>query len=191
LDKLDGSFIYSITPSVSQYAYLKGIIKNSAHFPLLAGDLNVFMDSTFVAKSSIDLVSPNESFSIFLGIDQGIKVDYRPSKKSNSASGFISKTITEEIRDTTVITNTTSKPIEAVILQQLPRSTDSNLKVKLVSPDLSNFEPVDDEPDDKTPITITSNNLIQWRTTILSSEAKDLELYYTIERPADRTYSDF
>jgi len=172
LDTLEGTFLYSITPSVSEYAYLKGIIRNTSDFPLLAGDLNVFMDSTFVAKSAIDLISPNESFGIFLGIDPSIKVDYRPTKKSNAASGVWTKTITEEIKDVTVVTNNTSKSVDIVVLQQLPRSTDSNLKVKLLSPDLGSADPVDEDPEDKTPVIITLNNHVRWRQTIGPSEKK-------------------
>jgi len=188
LDKLDATFLYSITPAVSGYAYLKAIIKNTADFPLLAGELNVFMDSSFVAKSAIDLINPYESFALYLGIDPSIKVDYRPTRKSNAASGFISKSITEDIKDITVITNNKSKLIDVVILQQLPKSTDSNLKVRIVEPEIEHDDPIDDDPDDKTPVIVTTNNHVRWRLPLTAGEKKEIEFSYTIERPADREY---
>jgi len=189
LDKLDATFLYSITPTVSGYAYLKAIIKNTADFPLLAGELNVFMDSSFVAKSAIDLINPFESFGLYLGIDASIKVDYRPTRKSNAASGFISKSITEDIKDVTVITNNKPKQVEVVILQQLPKSTDSNLKVKIVTPEIEHDDPIEDDPDDKTAVIVTTNNHVRWRFTLPAKDKKEIEFSYTIERPADREYS--
>jgi len=187
---LDATFLYSVTPSVSGYAYLKGIIKNTADFPLLAGELNVFMDSSFVAKSAIDLINPYESFALYLGVDPSIKVTYRPTKKSNSISGLFSKTISEDIKDVTVITNNKSKSIDVVIIQQLPKSTDSNLKVKVVSPDIDNKEPIDDDPEDKTPIILTTNNHVRWRFPLPAGDTKEVEFWYTIERPAEREYAN-
>jgi len=155
----------------------------------LAGELNVFMDSSFVAKSAIDLINPYESFALYLGIDASIKVDYRPTIKSNAASGFITKSITEDVKDITVITNNKSKQVEVVILQQLPKSTDSSLKVKIITPEIEHDDPIDDDPDDKTAVIVTTNNHVRWRLPLAAAEKKEIEFSYTIERPADREYS--
>lgn len=74
---LRAKFTYVIIPKLSTHAYLKAsIINDSDKYSLLAGEMNVFMDGNFVAKSSIKAVSPSESFALFLGTDDAIKVTY-------------------------------------------------------------------------------------------------------------------
>jgi hypothetical protein len=40
-------------PKVSSHVYLQANVTNISEFPLLAGDVNVFMDNNFVSRSSI------------------------------------------------------------------------------------------------------------------------------------------
>ena len=64
---LKPTFEYETVPKLSQHAFLKAKVKNESHYPLLAGPANVFLDQSFVTKTSLKSVSPKEEFSCSLG----------------------------------------------------------------------------------------------------------------------------
>ena len=64
---LKPTFEYETVPKLSQHAFLKAKVKNESDYPLLAGPANVFLDQSFVTKTSLKSVSPNEEFSCSLG----------------------------------------------------------------------------------------------------------------------------
>jgi len=82
---------YTIVPKLSQYAFLTAKIKNTSEYPFLPGETNIFLDGSFVATSNLKLVVPSEEFETSLGIDEGIKVDYKLIKKYEKNKGLISK----------------------------------------------------------------------------------------------------
>jgi hypothetical protein len=51
--QLGAEYSYELIPSMSTYAYLKASIVNNLGKYLLAGDVNVFTDSSFITKSHI------------------------------------------------------------------------------------------------------------------------------------------
>jgi len=85
-------FRYSAIPKNSQYAYLKAKVSNDSDYPFLPGKTNVFLDGNFVANSYLKAVAPTEEFWTFLGVDEGIKVEYKFVKKFDETGGlFIEK----------------------------------------------------------------------------------------------------
>ena len=64
---LKPTFEYETVPKLSQHAFLKAKVKNESRYSMLAGPANVFLDQSFVTKSSIPNVSPNEEFGCSLG----------------------------------------------------------------------------------------------------------------------------
>lgn len=64
---LKPSFEYETVPKLSQHAFLKAKVKNESRYPLLAGPASVFLDQSFVTKTTIPIVSPQEEFSCSLG----------------------------------------------------------------------------------------------------------------------------
>jgi len=132
---LNASYSYTIVPSVPK-AYLKASVTNTTVFPFLAGNMNVFMDNNFVAKSNLDLVNPNESMGIFLGIDTSIKVEHQELKNFIETQGFVSKNQKQTVHLNTVVTNLKKEDIKLTIFHQLPRSTTGEVKVSLKEPQL-------------------------------------------------------
>ena len=61
-------FEYETVPKLSQHAFLKAKVKNESRYPLLAGPASVFLDQSFVTKTTIPIVSPQEEFSCSLGM---------------------------------------------------------------------------------------------------------------------------
>jgi hypothetical protein len=63
--QLKAKFTYVLLPKLSTHAYLKAsIVNDSDKYAFLAGDMNVFVDGNFVAKSSIHVPPPRPSHLI-------------------------------------------------------------------------------------------------------------------------------
>jgi len=171
-------FSYTIIPKLSTDAFLKASAMNTnTKYPLLAGEMNVFMDNNFVTKSSIPNVSQSESFSFYLGVDNAIKVDYKPVKNMTETSGIIKKTSTTTTELTTVITNNKNSTIKITSFDQLPKSDTSNIRVKLLEPEMN---------DDVKNISTTDENNIKWKYRLKAGEKKTIIFRYSIDFPADK-----
>ena len=140
------TFEYETVPKLSQHAFLKAKVKNESHYPLLAGPANVFLDQSFVTKTSLKSVSPNEEFSCSLGwyllvcalyilllfnsgADPSVKVVYKPVSRVRGESGLINVSVNFLYTQITEITNTRNEPTTVLFTDQIPLSRDEKLKV--------------------------------------------------------------
>ena len=66
---------YLTAPKLVQAAYRRATIANGTEFVLLPGPANVFYGNEFVGTTELKHVAPGESFKVFLGADDRIKVE--------------------------------------------------------------------------------------------------------------------
>ncbi|PVG03864.1 hypothetical protein CPB86DRAFT_778959 [Serendipita vermifera] len=131
----------SVPVSVAS-AFLQAKIKNTSTYIFLPGRANIFLDDNFVTKSSIDHVSPNESFHCSLGVDPQVKVTYHPRvKKLRTQGGLLStRTTTVSNHQKITIKNTRTSTINRLlVLDQIPVSADSKINVTLLEPSQLEF----------------------------------------------------
>ncbi|KAI8056942.1 hypothetical protein BDF22DRAFT_668616 [Syncephalis plumigaleata] len=129
---------YVTCPKLSNHAYLKAKVKNESDYALLPGQANVFLDNSFVAKSTLKHVSPQESFECSLGIDPAVRITYPPRSKREQTAGFIiSRQQTIRFHQRIEIKNTRSAGITVMVSDQVPVSEEEKLQVRLVEPSAS------------------------------------------------------
>ena len=73
-----------------------------------------------------------------MGVDQAIRVDYKPVRKFQEQSGLIQKTRCTTYVQAVEIKNTTANMVKLLLVDQVPISTDDKIQVKLVEPQLKN-----------------------------------------------------
>jgi len=173
---LKSRFTYSAVPRRSQYVYLKATTTNTSDYALLAGSINVFMDNNFVATSTVKAVNVKEDFAVFLGIDNGLKVQYKPVKKMKEVQGYISKINSETVSRVISIKNSKSVDVLVVVYEQVPLSSDEKIKVKLIEPD----------PKKEKNVTLNASNNLEWRLTIAAGQKQDLDYQCIIEWPQNK-----
>ncbi|CAE6359614.1 unnamed protein product [Rhizoctonia solani] len=128
-------------PRENESVYLTCKVMNSSEFTLLPGEASVFMDNSFVSKSRINHISPNESFETSLGVDPALRVTYPVAKTLNrttTQSGF--SLMAKEHQSVSCysqrISIRNSRPtfVSVQVMDHVPVSTDAQLGVNLVSP---------------------------------------------------------
>ena len=135
LDDLQTDLIYQVIPRLMPRAFLEAKAKNNTAYPLLAGELNVFIDGRFVAKNKLNTTMPDEKFNISLGGDDSIKVTYKEVNRFVEKTGFTNSG--ERITYDYLITlkNNSTKVANVNIKDQIPVSQNEKIKVKLLSSD--------------------------------------------------------
>jgi len=174
--KLTASYTYVVIPKLSLHAYLKASIQNtSENYPFLPGEINVFMDGNFVAKSNIKAVSPQESFSLFLGTDDAIRVTYPPGVFFKDTQGLLRKNNLRTTKHQITVKNTKSTDIKVVVYDQLPKSNDSQIKVKLLKPSIPEGGTGD--------VSLTDANNLKWKKEIAAGKSVQIPFEYSLEWP--------
>lgn len=176
------SLTYMAVPQKDTRVYLIGKAKNTSPFQLLKGPSNVFYNNTFVNKSVLAYVSPEEEFSVSLGSDDAVAVTFTDvGKKTTSVSGsvFSGKKSVSQYHYLFKVENTLTTGVTNVVLRDhYPISSDpDSLKITLQSPDpklLKEFESKFAEgaavnPDD---------NMVEWHMRLKPKEKRTVELIF-------------
>ncbi|KAF8057091.1 hypothetical protein FPV67DRAFT_1611316 [Lyophyllum atratum] len=136
--KLNATMSWVCVPKKDTKTHLSAKIKNASQYTLLSGTGSVYVDGSFISRSKVPAVSPDESFNCALGLDPSIRITYHPQTKKQSKSGFYTKTTTHVLSQHITVFNTKTSPIDGVrILDHIPVSEDARIQVNLINPPLT------------------------------------------------------
>lgn len=121
-----------VKPQLNDKAYLVARAKLKGEAPILPGQVNLFRDGAFVGKMSVPLLRPDEEQDIGFGIDDQVSVKHSVMKDERSSAGVIVKDTEIERHYVTEVKNLHSQPINLVVLQTIPVTTDEEIKVELL-----------------------------------------------------------
>ncbi|KAG8731522.1 hypothetical protein FRC10_001657 [Ceratobasidium sp. 414] len=190
-------------------------VANASEFTLLPGEASVFMDDNFVSKSRIEHVAPNDSFKTSLGTDSALRVTYPPvrtlNRTTNQSSFFSGKDSKQAVAahsQRITVRNSRPSTISALrILDHVPFSTDTRIKVNVLSP--SGLGPAVDEgeaPDASknkdrlwmniqkgvqarwANLNVGGEGTVEWVCEMLPNEELELELSWEVSAPAGQKW---
>ena len=170
--RLNANPEYLTVPKRLATAFLTAKVVNSSEFPLLAGAMNVFLDGTFVATSSLRTVMSGEKFDLALGADEGISVKYKRVNKFTEDTGLTNsgKRITYEYLLTVQNNKRTAERV--IVADQVPLSRNEKIVVKLLSPDAKEVKPTDE-------------GTLKWTLDLKPAEKRELTVKFAVEYAND------
>jgi len=134
---LEAKMRWVAVPKREAKVHLSAKIKNTSEFLLLAGQASVYVDGSFISRSDVPDVSPDETFDCPLGLDPAIKVTYHPQTRKLAQTGLLSKTDVYTFTQRIGLHNTKPIAVENVrVLDQIHVSEDAAIGVKLLAPTL-------------------------------------------------------
>lgn len=184
IESLKSDFAYSTTPKLAELAYLKGTIENLTDVPFLAGSANIFFGSNFVGTTYINTVIPTEKFSVFLGIDEGIRVKREQVKDYKAEKGLLSKSTKKTFEYKITIESFKKTDEDIVIQDQFPISQDERIKVEAVLPEFEGKDKYTASHPNGI-IEKKGNGVVEWRLKIKPKEKIELRIKYNVEYPKE------
>lgn len=128
-------FSHIVIGKLRQVAFLKARLRNSSKIALLKGPLGLTLDGSFLGQATFPRCSAGETFSLPLGIDPAININYSKPTVRRSQSGIFNKEDSNVFTRTVVITNTKhNAQCELTVLDQIPVSEDERLRIEITNP---------------------------------------------------------
>jgi len=172
---------YVVVPTKVSSSYLRANAVNTSSMFLLKGPLNVFMNNYFITKNELSETNPKEKFKLYLGVDQGIKVDFQPVARSESSqNSLFKKAKMETVTHTTKIRNLKKKPIIITVYDQKPFASNESIKIKIDEPKVIGGDIIVDE-----------FNIISWTLHLQPDQESTVVYKYSLEWPLDKNIEEF
>ncbi|KAH7725732.1 Conserved hypothetical protein CHP02231 [Aphelenchoides avenae] len=168
-------------PSKSTNVFVSARVANNSTYPLLGGDASIYVDGAFSSKTAFSGAVTGDRFDLPLGVDEGMKVLYRPAREYHTKKVLLKNT---KWNETTVLT----------VHEKIPLSTDASLTVNILAPELSNsanateIDPATPEPGAR----LDENNNLAWTVELAADEEKELAVKWEVQSPVNKTveYND-
>ncbi len=122
---------WSIVPRMDSSSFLNGKIKNTSDFTLLPGEINLFVDDSFIGKSNIEMINPSQEFSLSLGRDPRISAEFK-LENVNKGTKFGRKF--EQRKYKITISNNSNEDAVINVKDIIPKSVQvRKINIKIVS----------------------------------------------------------
>ncbi|MGB0423370.1 MAG: mucoidy inhibitor MuiA family protein, partial [Flavobacteriales bacterium] len=126
--EVEADYLYQCAPKLDPLAYLTARVTDWEDLNLLAGNMNIYFEDTYIGQSKLDLSFVEDTLAISLGPDRNIQVK-RNRIKADSKKEFISgkKNIEREWEIT--VLNNKRVDINIRIEDQIPVSSNEEVEI--------------------------------------------------------------
>lgn len=167
LKKMDipAQYKYYAVPKYDSNAYLVSDVQNYGAYNLLSGEANLVFEQMYVGKTYINTQN-NEKLILSLGKDKKINISRKLVSQNTENKSFSSRkvqTFTYEIS----VTNTKKEAIEIELEDQIPVSTNKDIKVNLTASDNASLT--------------KENGKLKWLIALKPNENKKIRFTYEVE----------
>jgi hypothetical protein len=171
--EMPASYQYRAIPKKDPTAYLIAQIVDWDQYNILAGEVNLFFEDTYVGRSLLDVRYLSDTLQVSLGPDKSVQVDRQRIKEFQKRQFLGSKKIQEQAYRIWV-RNNKAQNIRLVIEDQIPISNNKEVEVESL--------------DRKGGKLNTETGIITWEITVAPSEEKELKNHYRVKSPKNSSY---
>lgn len=171
IQQFKGKLDYVTTPKLLQAAFLKAHLANSTEFPIIGGEVNLFLEDDFIGKSWVNYIAPSAEFDFYLGVDDGVKVTRKPLVDRTETAGLIRKSVVTVRKFQIEVQNYKKTAQSVTVYDQIPVSQNEQITVSGVS---YSEKPKSIEKE---------TGKVAWEVALKPGEKKTLTLEFSVERP--------
>ncbi len=170
MNVLPVEFEYTSVPKILPKVYVKGKVINKNDYPLLEGEINVFMDNEYVNKTRTNIVVPTDTLALALGIDESIKCEKTLKNRFIETKGLFGGTKRVNYDFEIKVVNNRKTKEKISVKDQIPVSRNEKIQVELITPTEKKIE-------------INPNKELVWNLELNPGETKILPLKFYVELP--------
>jgi hypothetical protein len=168
---LPANFQYFSVPKINKEVFLIAQLTDWEQYSFLEGEANVFFEDTYVGKTILDVNAATDTLSISLGRDKKVQVQ-REKVKAFSSRKFIGSKKEETRVWKTTVRNNRNEPINLLLLDQVPVSTNAEIEVT-VQPSAGAIQTAE-------------TGEIRWEVKLDAGKSSEFDLKYVVKYPKNR-----
>ena len=165
------TYKYYAAPRIEKEAFLMAEIIKYSDFNLLQGDANIIFEGMYIGKTTINPNETSDTLQVNMGRDKRISIK-RDKVIEKSGVKFLSSFKEQTFTFETTIRNNKKEPIELLVYDQYPISTNKDITVELIAKDdaKSNAE----------------TGIVLWTLKVNASSTKKVRISYKVRYPKDQ-----
>jgi uncharacterized protein (TIGR02231 family) len=169
--EVDAQFEYQAIPKMAENVYLIGRIPDWYKTDLQDGEVNVYLENSYVGKSSVNTREFGDTLSISFGIDNNISIK-RKKLTDFTENQFIGSNRKETKGYRITCRNNKSYPVTVKVTDQIPVSTHKDIQVEALELSGGTLEP--------------ETGKITWNLKLKEGEARDVIIKYSVKYPKEK-----
>jgi uncharacterized protein (TIGR02231 family) len=155
-------------PEVSLNAVRTAHLLNSTEKPILPGKIALFVDGAFVGRTELSFVAPGEKFTVFLGVNDGLKLSRTLDRKRSSMDRG-SKRTTMKVSFIVTAQNLSKKAVTLDLTDRVPAIQDEDIEL--------------DDVEIPKGAQRHSNGLVKWTAKLKAGQQLSWRVEYEVEYP--------
>ena len=170
---LKADFAWKTVPKQVPFVFRVADMVNTAPFPLLEGEADLFRDGAYLGKLPLDRVAQGARFHLSFGLEEGVKIKRTVVEEIARDKGIFKSAQRFNYAYRFELENHLPRPETVEVAEQIPVSELSDVEVGL---------------EDKTTAGFARNaedGIVTWKLRLLPNEKKQLELAFHVDVPSD------
>lgn len=165
------SYKYYAVPKLQSDAFLLAEVTDWQSLNLLPGEANIIFEGTYIGKSFIDPFSLNDTLNLTLGVDKRVVIKKEKLTDFSSVK-FLGSNKIQTITYELTVKNNKSEPINIIIKDQYPVSTNKEIDVNLL-------QGKDGSVNEET-------GVITWTMQVAPGKSEKRRISYSVKYPKDK-----
>jgi len=162
------------TPKLSPHVFRVARFKSPAGHPLMAAPVGLTFNGTFLGQTQLDYTGSGEPIELSLGLEEGLRISRELVKAKDESAGLLSSDRTMMRRFKILVKSVHDKRLKVEVLDNIPISEVSELKVKLDKKQTTEGFKLD-------PMT----GFVRWELKVKPFEERRLDFVYQLTLPED------
>lgn len=167
---IPANYRYYSVPKLDQQAYLIAELTNLADLQLVPAPANIFFEGSYIGETYLNPSQLDDTVNFSLGKDPNLIVR-RTLMKNECKEKIVGSSLERTMAYSIEVRNLKSIPVEIIILDQLPITTNPEIEISALNIDKGNLN-------EKT-------GVLEWKLNLKSKDKKELDFKYKVKHNKD------